>query len=139
MDNLWGRWKLVDPGRDSELKSSHGEDPGVTEISQEQETRPKREGKDLANTNKCTKAKNTHTMYPGSGPSGGGNTPTPAFPLNISVEQGLQLALRAFEVKNTKNLMNSREDEVNALGVNKTRVLAPKLVSPSQEQLWRLL
>ena len=27
MANLWGRWTLVDPGRGSELKNSHGEDP----------------------------------------------------------------------------------------------------------------
>ena len=59
----------MDPGRDSELKSSHGEDPGKTEISQEQEIRTKYDGGDLTNTNKCTKAHNTHTIYPGSGPS----------------------------------------------------------------------
>ena len=38
---------MVDPGRDSELKSPHGEDPGKTEISQEHEIRTKNEVEDL--------------------------------------------------------------------------------------------
>ena len=62
MANVWGRWTLVDPGRDSELKSSHGEDPGKTEISQEQGIRSKCKEEDLTNTNKCTKAHNTHDI-----------------------------------------------------------------------------
>ena len=103
MANVWGRWTLVDPGRDSELKSSHGEDPGKTEISQEQGIRTKCKGEDLTNTNKCTKAPSAPTIYPGSGPSWGGNTPTPAFLLYILMIQELQLATRSAEGWSRKN------------------------------------
>ena len=101
-------WTLVAPGRASTLESELGEEH---------------------NTHKHTR---THAVYPGSGPSWGGKTPTPAcLSLLSGVSQVTRLLLELFNTHKTLSLWKNYLSE--CLGFTRGGMKSFLASSPAQE------